>query len=142
MEIDEKTRFREDYVRIKIACRDVMKVPKTVEGTLGLCIHDFIFEREVQEEEIVRKLSSGIIVSGKEPQAKKFKSDDQPKVLQLTGPSNPSGLESNEAGSSKNGQHQKSMHLSNFAPPKMNATLSEKNIEIVGNQNRPSDKAK
>ena len=132
MEIDEKNRFRADYVRIKIACRDVMKVPKNAEGTLGLCIHDFIFEREVQEE-TVRKLSSGIIVSGKEPQAKKFKSDDQPKVLQLTGPSNPSGLESNEAGSSKNGQHQKSMQLSNSAPPKMNVTLSKKNVEIVGN---------
>jgi hypothetical protein len=49
MEIDEKTRYRADYVRVKIACRDVLKVPKVAEGTLGIHIHDFIFEREVQE---------------------------------------------------------------------------------------------
>ena len=48
MEIDEKTRYRADYVRMKIACRDVHRVPKTAEGTLGLYFYDFTFEREVQ----------------------------------------------------------------------------------------------
>lgn len=32
MEIDEKTRLRPNYVRMKIACRDVLRVPKKVEG--------------------------------------------------------------------------------------------------------------
>lgn len=35
IEIDEKARFRVDYVRIKIACRDLSNVPKTAEGVLG-----------------------------------------------------------------------------------------------------------
>lgn len=49
VEIDEKSRFRADYVRVKITCRDVQKVPSTAEGTLGLHLHDFIFEKEVPE---------------------------------------------------------------------------------------------
>lgn len=36
IEIDLKARFRVDYVRIKIACRDVSKIPKTTEGVLGM----------------------------------------------------------------------------------------------------------
>jgi hypothetical protein len=31
IEIDEKSRFRIDYVRMKIACRDISKIPKTAE---------------------------------------------------------------------------------------------------------------
>ena len=60
VEIDDKTRFRADYVRVKIACRDLQKVPGTAEGTLGLCIHDFGFEREIQENNTVKTLTSGI----------------------------------------------------------------------------------
>ena len=59
LEIDEKTRLRPDYVRVRNACRDVTKVPRKAEGTLGLCLHDFIFEREVQESKNVRVSSSG-----------------------------------------------------------------------------------
>ena len=44
IEIDENSRYRYDYVRLKIACRDVSKVPKTAEGTLGMYIIDFGFE--------------------------------------------------------------------------------------------------
>lgn len=44
MEIDEATRYRADYVRIKIACRDVQKVPRSAEATLGLYVKAFIFE--------------------------------------------------------------------------------------------------
>lgn len=67
LEIDEKTRLLE-YVRMRIACRDVTKVPRKVEGTLGLCLHDFIFEREVHEADSVRVLSSGIRVSTSDSQ--------------------------------------------------------------------------
>jgi len=56
LEIDEKTRFRHDYVRVKIACRDITKVPRTVESTLGLVLHDFTFEREVEIEAPARTL--------------------------------------------------------------------------------------
>jgi hypothetical protein len=45
MEIDEK-RYKADYVRVKIACRGVTKVPGTAKGTLGIHLHDFIFKRD------------------------------------------------------------------------------------------------
>ena len=45
IEIDEGSRYRYDYVRLRIACRDVSKVPETAEGTLGMYIIDFGFER-------------------------------------------------------------------------------------------------
>jgi hypothetical protein len=50
MEVDEQTRFRADYVRLKITCRDILKVPRTAESTLGLCLHYFIFERGLGRE--------------------------------------------------------------------------------------------
>ncbi|WVZ65047.1 hypothetical protein U9M48_014470, partial [Paspalum notatum var. saurae] len=50
MEIDEKTRKRNEHVRVRIACKDVTKVPQVAEGTLGLHIFDFHFEREVLVE--------------------------------------------------------------------------------------------
>lgn len=62
VEIDESSRFRYDYVRLKIACRDVTKVPKSIEGTLGMYIIDFGFEREVPEVGGERLLKSGIKV--------------------------------------------------------------------------------
>lgn len=65
MEINEKTRYRANYVRVKIACRDVMKVPSTAEGTLGIHLHDFIFEREIPEGQSIKTLSSGIKISKK-----------------------------------------------------------------------------
>lgn len=78
IEIDEKTRFRLDYVRMKIACRDVFKVPKTAESTLGLFLHDFTFEREVYEENKEKVLKSGIKVSeSDQPPFKKFRSDEE-----------------------------------------------------------------
>lgn len=43
-------RHRNDYVRVKIACRDVMQVPTFAESTLGMMIYDFFYERESPEE--------------------------------------------------------------------------------------------
>ncbi|WVZ79775.1 hypothetical protein U9M48_027315 [Paspalum notatum var. saurae] len=50
-EIDEKTRYNQEYVRARIACRSVAQVPATAEGTLGLYIYNFHFEREVLVED-------------------------------------------------------------------------------------------
>lgn len=49
VEIDEKSRFRSDYVRMKIACRDVLKVPPVAESSLGMMIYDFFYEREIPD---------------------------------------------------------------------------------------------
>lgn len=45
--IDEKTRNTNDYVRIKLACRDIYQVPASAESSFGMMIYDFYFEREV-----------------------------------------------------------------------------------------------
>jgi hypothetical protein len=79
LEIDEKTRFKHDYVRAQIACRDITKVPRTTESTLGIHLHDFHFEREVDVEGPVKVLSSGIKITDKDqpPPPKKFRIEDQ-----------------------------------------------------------------
>ena len=47
--IDEQTRFRHNYVRVKIACRDIRQVPLSAECNIGLFIYDFFFELEDNE---------------------------------------------------------------------------------------------
>jgi hypothetical protein len=51
IDIDEATRTNSEYVRVQIACREVTKVPVVAEGTLGLMIYDFSFEREMEAAE-------------------------------------------------------------------------------------------
>jgi hypothetical protein len=48
-----------DYVRLRIAYKDISKVPKTAEGVLGLTLYDFGFEREILEESNEKTLKSG-----------------------------------------------------------------------------------
>jgi hypothetical protein len=76
MEIDESTRFRHDYVRMRIACQDVTKVPRTAQSTLGLFIHEFTYEREVEVEENEKMFKGGIRVSSNDQQPKS-KDDDK-----------------------------------------------------------------
>jgi hypothetical protein len=79
IEIDEKTRFRHNFFRAKIACTDITKVPRIAESTLGLNLYDFNFEREVEVQGPVKTLSSGIEISEKDqqPPSKKFRTKDQ-----------------------------------------------------------------
>ncbi|CAO2145092.1 unnamed protein product [Urochloa humidicola] len=50
MEVDKGNLKRWDYVRVKIGCKEVAKVPATVEGLLDLHLYDFTFQREVYIE--------------------------------------------------------------------------------------------
>jgi hypothetical protein len=50
LEIDKNNVKRWEYVRAKIGCRDITKVPATVEGLLDLHFHGFTFQREVPVE--------------------------------------------------------------------------------------------
>ncbi|TVU01395.1 hypothetical protein EJB05_53164, partial [Eragrostis curvula] len=45
--VDEKSLYRQDYVRIKICCKDVTKVPATAEGAIIPYMYEFSFKREV-----------------------------------------------------------------------------------------------
>ncbi|RLN33373.1 hypothetical protein C2845_PM03G23270 [Panicum miliaceum] len=51
MIIDGETRLNRDFVRMKIACRGINKVPPSTESTLGLNVYDFFFERESDSSE-------------------------------------------------------------------------------------------
>jgi hypothetical protein len=59
MDIDEKTRYNPEFVRIKIACRDVEAVPESAEGNLGIYIYDFFYEKEEDEENNRRREREG-----------------------------------------------------------------------------------
>uniref|UniRef100_A0A804PM44 Uncharacterized protein n=1 Tax=Zea mays TaxID=4577 RepID=A0A804PM44_MAIZE len=74
IEIDERTRLRNEYVRARIACRDVTVVPGVVEGSLGLFLYDFFFEREIHSEEDEQFLETGIrIDDSNQKVAKRYK---------------------------------------------------------------------
>jgi hypothetical protein len=51
MAVDENSRFNTEYVRMKIACREVEAIPESAEGCLGMHIYDFFFEREKNEKD-------------------------------------------------------------------------------------------
>ncbi|CAO2143048.1 unnamed protein product, partial [Urochloa humidicola] len=50
LEVDKASLKRWDFVRVKIGCRDITKVPTKVEGLLDLHFYEFTFQREVQVE--------------------------------------------------------------------------------------------
>jgi hypothetical protein len=50
LEVDKANLKRWDYVRVKIGCKDITKVPAVVEGLLDMHFYDFSFQREVQVE--------------------------------------------------------------------------------------------
>jgi hypothetical protein len=50
LEVDKANLKRWDYVRVKIGCKDITKVPTVVEGLLDMHFYDFSFQREVQVE--------------------------------------------------------------------------------------------
>jgi len=52
LEVDKNNLKRWDFVRVKIGCRDVRKVPALVEGLLDFHFYDFTFQREVPTEGI------------------------------------------------------------------------------------------
>jgi hypothetical protein len=50
LEVDKTNLTKFEYVRVKIRCRDITKVPATVDGVLDFHWHDFHFQREVEQE--------------------------------------------------------------------------------------------
>jgi hypothetical protein len=50
LEVDKLNTKRWEYVRVKIGCKDITKVPAVVEGLMDLHFYDFIFQREVPAE--------------------------------------------------------------------------------------------
>lgn len=77
LEIDEKSRNRSDYVRVKIACRDVLRVPVSAESTLGMNIYDFFFEREIHDESQPEERKVGVQIEdpSEQPYHKKMRTE-------------------------------------------------------------------
>ena len=50
LEVDKINMKRWDFVRVKIGCRDMTRVPAMVEGLLDFHFYDFTFQREVPTE--------------------------------------------------------------------------------------------
>lgn len=123
MEIDLSSRFDNDYVRIKIACLDVAKVPSTARCNLGMNIHIFVFEREVEVEETGRALKSGIVVgNSNQPSPKRSKPNESydDKSGTPSGGKSASKFARAGAGYQQNNQSQSDM-ITKSAPAKFSA---------------------
>ena len=80
MAIDENKRYKTEFVRIKIACRDIYVVPASAEGNLGLHIYDFFYELEEPDnmKRAAQKSSVEVTGDGKQPTPKKMRMDTHP----------------------------------------------------------------
>jgi cellobiose-specific phosphotransferase system component IIB len=85
---DESTKHNAEFVRIKIASRNVLEVPPIAEGTLELNLFDFHFKRETLIKEQGHKSNEGVKISkyGSRPSPKKQKvSHITPESKTITG---------------------------------------------------------
>ena len=100
VEIDENTRFRHDFVRVKIACRDLSQVPPSAECNLGLFIYDFFFEIEKPDQQKIQSEKLATKAGGHEgqPTPKKMRTEKDSRFSSGGG-----GKNNDEAGSSKGG---------------------------------------
>jgi hypothetical protein len=57
-EVDKSTLNRTDYVRIRLAARDVTKVPEVAECSISEYLYGFFFEREVEAKEAPDKVKT------------------------------------------------------------------------------------
>lgn len=126
LEIDETTRFRHDYARTRIARMDVTKVPRTARSTLGLFIHEFVYEREVEVDQNEKILKSGIRVGDKDHQSSPKRNRDEDKSTQgkntnlgekFTG-------KLSRMGNDKDNNHSQSDKMVALAPPKMKSGIN------------------
>lgn len=138
LEIDEKTRFRHDYVRAKIACRDIKKVPRSAESALGMSIIDFHFEREEEEETGNRVLNSGMKISKADQQHpnKKLKFDSKTRKGNQGGDEDKSGGQRMSYGSDKSGGKMHAAELIMSAPPKFGQNRRQTNQKVSEDKDR------
>lgn len=81
--MDKDSLHKNDYVRVKIGCRDVTKVPASIDGLLDFHFYDYFFEREVPQEGFTNPASTQWIKNDREQaregpsSPKKQKMDDK-----------------------------------------------------------------
>jgi hypothetical protein len=79
-EVDKSTLNKADYARVKIAARDVSKIPESAEGAILPYLYEFFYEREVVLEE--KKDSVAVSVQDDRRNTEKF----SPKKLEVSEP--------------------------------------------------------
>ena len=81
LEVDKPNLMRGEYVRVLIGCRDITKIPASVEGVIDQHFYDFIFQREVPQEGITNSSGTKWVrtdhPSGDNPSPKKHKIGDR-----------------------------------------------------------------
>jgi len=121
LEVDKQNLKRWDFVRVKIGCRDVRKVPAVVEGLLEFYFYDFTFHREVPIEGITNAAGTKWTRNSdrhddESPSPKKPKRGEDHKENQNRGqPSNNTSTEKNyeeeAAGNDAEEDHSEQLHL-------------------------------
>jgi hypothetical protein len=91
LEVDKENLHKNDYVRVKIGCRDVTKVPASVDGLLDFHFYDYFFQREVPQDGYTDSSGTKWIRNEKDkpkddfPSPKKQKMDPPKNVSQSSG---------------------------------------------------------
>jgi hypothetical protein len=96
LEVDRDSLHKNDYVRVKIGCRDVTKVPASVDGVLDFHFYDYFFQREVPQDGYTDPTGTKGIMNERDQQKEDFPSPKKQKMEQTKQPGQPS-----EAGPSK-----------------------------------------
>jgi hypothetical protein len=66
LEVDKENLSKNEYVRVKIDCRDVTKVLASVDGLLDFQFYDYFFQREVPQDEYTNPASTQWIRNDKD----------------------------------------------------------------------------
>ena len=53
LEVDRDSLNKNDYVRVKIGCRDITKVPASVDGVLDFHFYDYFFRQKCHKMNIL-----------------------------------------------------------------------------------------
>jgi hypothetical protein len=97
LEVDKDSLNKNDFVRVKIGCRDVTKVPASVDGVLDFHFYDYFFQREVPQDGFTDSSGTKWIRNERDQPKDDFPSPKKQKMEQ----SKQAGKHS-EAGPSKN----------------------------------------
>lgn len=82
LEVDKDSLHKNDYVRVKIGCRDVTKVPASVDGVLDFHFYDYFFQREVPQEGYTNTSGTKWIRNERDQPKEDFPSPKKQKMVQ------------------------------------------------------------
>lgn len=78
--VDKENIFKMDFVRVKIQCRNINKVPVVVKGLLGEFLYDFKFQREIVQVDTTNPTGNQWIREDKPMDENEDKQPKRPKM--------------------------------------------------------------